>query len=355
MSYSDRHLAQRVAASGGRRASARPGGADWDSSVRTASTANTGAPRPRPAAQNRETVDGSQSRRPTGKDSPRRYDPAVHRLNSNHLCWPPEADAPDSATIDSNSDGPGALAPAPAADTQAQLYAQLQDVVLRVSQTALDHKRGEAQTQARLDAFLVLVSEQDALVEQLRRENASLAREKDALLQFRRQGLLYESHRLRERPGREGGAAPGHAEERKLDDWLRQEYSRVGGGDSGPSRRGQAHLFDSLSPSVRALARSLAAQLHDERARRLNIEEQSSRMMGEQQLALARLESQLQARPLATAAGSPPRAMPLRQQQPSTPCTTSLQQTDRAGLSPGSPAHDDAEAILADIRTRYNL
>lgn len=226
--------------------------------------------------------------------------------------------------------------------SQLQLVSQLHEVVLRLSHGALSEKQQLAGLQQRLDAYAALVKEQDRMIDDLRAMNARLEREREALIAFRRQDLRRDLHLLNgrnaaaaggssamARGGRGGGVGVASAfSPAAVEELVRTEYAR----SNGLSLDATKDFIEVLHPRGKKLVLSLAARLLDERARRLDAEEQCSAMLGEQQLAMQRMEARLEA--TSTTGGSHSAwATPLP-----TPRMTS--NVPRAPASPGSPFTD---------------
>jgi hypothetical protein len=131
-------------------------------------------------------------------------------------------------------------------------------VVVQLSQCAVSEKHKYSHLQKRLDAYAQLVREQDRMIEELKALNSRLVKEKEALLSFRREG-----------------------DEGEEEAWL------AAGGSAAEAATGQQ------TPKSKEFAASLVAQLRDEKRQRLAVEEQSSRMIGEQQVTIHRLEEKL--------------------------------------------------------------
>lgn len=162
--------------------------------------------------------------------------------------------------MDGASGNLGPSSSASSSSAQISLFAQLQDVVVRLSQAARADKGQLSAMTAKLDSYERLVREQDKMIDDLRAMNARLMKEKEALSSFR------------------GGVPqPGAlAAAMALDD------------DES------AAAAVSATPKTRTFVQSLVNQLRDEKRHRYEVEEQSSRMIGEQQLTIHRLEERIQ-------------------------------------------------------------
>ncbi|EAN86101.1 hypothetical protein C3747_7g470 [Trypanosoma cruzi] len=169
----------------------------------------------------------------------------------------------------------------PVNEPQVELMSQLQDVVVRLSQSAVGEKQRLAHMQQRLDAYAALMREQDRMIDELRGMNIRLQKERDALILFRQQSLNHDLH-LMNNLENDGG----------IDEEARRAYAKYEGQKNsyGTPCNGS---FGAMTPRSRGFVRSLVAQLRDERRKRLEVEEQSSRMIGEQQLTIQRLEDRL--------------------------------------------------------------
>ncbi|ESL10384.1 hypothetical protein TRSC58_01885 [Trypanosoma rangeli SC58] len=170
----------------------------------------------------------------------------------------------------------------PMNEPQVELMSQLQDVVVRLSKSAVGEKQRLAHMQQRLDAYAALVREQDRMIDELRGMNIRLQKERDALISFRQQSLNHDLQ-LMNNLENDGG----------IDEEVRRAYTKFEGQQSpyGASYNGSVGAV--APPYSRGFVHSLVAQLRDERRKRLEVEEQSSRMIGEQQVTIQRLEDRL--------------------------------------------------------------
>lgn len=157
------------------------------------------------------------------------------------------------------------------ATPQMELFTQLQDVVVRLSQSAVSEKSKLAHMEKQLQAYEKLVKEQDRMIEELRGFNSKLQKEKDAMVAFRRA-----------EGNSDGGATPINLSARGS-----RGYSPPGGHDEA------AYLLSSVTPKSKSFVQSLVDQLREEKKLRLQVEEQSSKMIGEQQLMIHRLEDRV--------------------------------------------------------------
>ncbi len=217
--------------------------------------------------------------------------------------------------------------------------------------------------QKRLDAYAQLVREQDRMIEELKALNSKLIKEKEALLSFRRDEDDGDDYR--------GGAAA-----------LAHDLETTG-----------------HTPKSKEFVQSLVGQLRDEKRQRLAVEEQSSRMIGEQQLTIHRLEEKLKhagaavlhvsphrnsngltrqgqspssraVLPLATkvlptpsphvvVASPPVSAAMSRSSSVSAPAESSVSAAAPVSVAPSTTAPvnsmEDATAILQEIRRRHGL
>ncbi|PWU98052.1 hypothetical protein C4B63_13g275 [Trypanosoma cruzi] len=169
----------------------------------------------------------------------------------------------------------------PVNEPQVELMSQLQDVVVRLSQSAVGEKQRLAHMQQRLDAYAALMREQDRMIDELRGMNIRLQKERDALILFRQQSLNHDLH-LMNNLENDGG----------IDEEARRAYAKYEGQKNSYGTPYNGSL-GAMTPRSRGFVRSLVAQLRDERRKRLEVEEQSSRMIGEQQLTIQRLEDRL--------------------------------------------------------------
>lgn len=131
------------------------------------------------------------------------------------------------------------------------LVHQLEMVVAQLSHAASGESSKLAHMQAQLDAYQSLVNEQDRMIDELRSLNAKLQKERDALAAFRPTDGLHPPDDL-------DCLATAHA-----------------------------------TPKTKSFVQSLVDQLKEEKRLRLQVEEQSSRMIGEQQVTIHRLEDRL--------------------------------------------------------------
>ena len=141
---------------------------------------------------------------------------------------------------------------------QFKLFSQLQEVVVQLSQCAVSEKQKFSHMQKRLDAYAQLVKEQDRMIEELKALNSKLVKEKEALMSFRHVDTA--------------------TDDRYLDDIAVEE------------RHAEHGDLSVNTPKSKQFMQSLISQLREEKRQRLAVEEQSSRMIGEQQLAIHRLE-----------------------------------------------------------------
>ncbi|ORC93079.1 uncharacterized protein TM35_000024050 [Trypanosoma theileri] len=174
-----------------------------------------------------------------------------------------------------------ANAPPSVGGFQVELLTQLQDVVVRLSQSAVGEKQRLSHMQQRLDAYAALVREQDHMIDELRGMNIKLQKEKDTLIAFRQQSLNHDFHVMNHLEN-DGG----------IDEEVCRAFAQHEGRQSSYGMSFNNSL-GTMTPQVRSFVRSLVAQLRDERRKRLEVEEQSSRMIGEQQLTIQRLEDRL--------------------------------------------------------------
>ncbi|EKF27695.1 hypothetical protein MOQ_008574 [Trypanosoma cruzi marinkellei] len=179
----------------------------------------------------------------------------------------------------------------PVNEPQVELMSQLQDVVVRLSQSAVGEKQRLAHMQQRLDAYAALMREQDRMIDELRGMNIRLQKERDALILFRQQSLNHDLH-LMNNLENDGG----------IDEEARRAYAKYEGQKSSYGTSCDCSL-GAMTPRSRGFVRSLVAQLRDERRKRLEVEEQSSRMIGEQQLTIQRLEDRLRPQVMAPRSG----------------------------------------------------
>ncbi|KEG08465.1 hypothetical protein DQ04_07121000 [Trypanosoma grayi] len=170
----------------------------------------------------------------------------------------------------------------PVGEPQVELLSQLQNVVVRLSQNAVGEKQRWSHMQQRIDAYAALVREQDRMIDELRGMNIKLQKEKDALIAFRQQSLNHDFH-LMNKLEVDGG----------IDDEVRRAYAHHDRSQASHGMTYGINPLSTMSPTVRNFVRSLVAQLRDERRKRLEVEEQSSQMIGEQQLTIQRLEDRL--------------------------------------------------------------
>jgi hypothetical protein len=159
---------------------------------------------------------------------------------------------------------------------QMALFGQLQDVVVKLSQAAVSEKSKLAHMQKQLDSYQVLVKEQDRVIDELRSVNAKLQKERDALVAFR-------------------GASSAHLEVVAPDYQLLPETPKSRRSASlGHSPSATNGVDECLSvPKSKSFVQSLVDQLREEKRLRYQVEEQSSLMIGEQQITIHRLEERL--------------------------------------------------------------
>ncbi|RNF06491.1 uncharacterized protein Tco025E_07547 [Trypanosoma conorhini] len=209
----------------------------------------------------------------------------------------------------------------PTNEPQVELMSQLQDVVVRLSRCAVGEKQRLAHMQQRLDAYAALVREQDRMIDELRGMNIRLQKEKDALISFRQQSLNHDLQ-LMNHLENDGG----------IDEEVRRTYAKFEGRQSSYEACCNGSLR-AMTPRSRGFVRSLVAQLRDERRKRLEVEEQSSRMIGEQQVTIQRLEDRL--RPQAVA---PRSSLAARMESPQ---ASSHKKTSNGGDASNTPVQFD--------------
>lgn len=176
-------------------------------------------------------------------------------------------------------------------EQQLELFGKLQQVVVQLTHSAAEEKSKLVRMQQRLDSFEALVKDQDRMICELRSMNARLQKEKDALTSFRQvpgmdQLEAYVSHQ-------ETDATPPQARRQQ-----QHQVSNV----LQQTPASQYHHDESLAsgnvvtPKTKTFVQSLVDQLKEEKRLRYQVEEQSSRMIGEQQLTIHRLEDRLTVR-----------------------------------------------------------
>jgi hypothetical protein len=172
--------------------------------------------------------------------------------------------------------------PSTLATSGAELCAQLQDLVVRISQAALRDSNKIIQCEKRLESYAQLLKDQDRMIDELRGMNAKLVKENEALLLFRQSS------------GRSSAAHVRFTSDRLP---MHEPEDRRRAGQLEHASPYEAEVFTSISasstPKTKTLVQSLIDQLKEEKKNRLEVEEQSSRMIGEQQLTIHRLEERL--------------------------------------------------------------
>jgi hypothetical protein len=229
------------------------------------------------------TIQQQRTRSPVVSRQPVAYHtPSLHFQHQNHTQQIENWSLPATPSMNSGGgDGAG--------EQQLELFGKLQQVVVQLTHSAADEKSKLIRMQQRIDSYDALVKDQDRMICELRAMNARLQKEKDALASFRQQpGMDQHSHY------HEIDATP-------------TTHSRLQ--QQQPSSRGFQQLVaplyhqdesiaggSAVTPKTKSFVQSLVDQLKDEKRLRYQVEEQSSRMIGEQQLTIHRLEDRLTVR-----------------------------------------------------------
>jgi hypothetical protein len=226
------------------------------------------------------------------------------------------------------------------AGEQLELFGKLQQVVVQLTHSAADEKAKQTRLQQRLESYEMLVKDQDRMICELRAMNARLQKERDALSSFRQpsahhhDAFVDELHhdpaaavtplRGRQAAGTRGSPAAGVT--------LQHDESLAAGAAA-------------VTPKTKTFVQSLVDQLKEEKRLRYQVEEQSSRMMGEQQLTIHRLEERLHRNGGSSPAGG-------RSPRASVGATRS---STMVGVmqSPEGDEHDPSRSMMAPTTDRF--
>ena len=154
------------------------------------------------------------------------------------------------------------------APTQRQLFGELQQVVVQLSQTALGDQQRISSLTGKIREYEALLMDQEQMIEELEELNVKLVSERNSLRSF---GGSFGS---RPSTALEGSAAAPNLNACALD--------AAADARTGPSTASQQTIVSSMIHSIR-----------EEKRQRLLVEETSSKIIAEQQLAIHRLEQQL--------------------------------------------------------------
>ncbi|KPA80033.1 hypothetical protein ABB37_05053 [Leptomonas pyrrhocoris] len=159
-------------------------------------------------------------------------------------------------------------------DSAVALLSELQHVVTQISRQIVDERRHAGHLQDQICSLEEVVTEQDAMLDQLNRENESMQQEKAHIMRLYQQKLRrnveeqrggvpkhHEVIHLRSQPTF-ATAAPISAAE--VDRYVLAEFDRLPSHLSAAAGRGgnrSTDPFDELSPAVTAVLRSLATQV----------------------------------------------------------------------------------------------
>lgn len=171
-------------------------------------------------------------------------------------------------------------------EQQLELFGKLQQVVVQLTHSAADEKAKQVRMQQRLDSYEVLVKDQDRMICELRAMNSRLQKERDALSTFR-----------------QGANDPFHFQNESVISNTTPSRQQAPAKLNSPATGAQSTLFHNdeflatggtaVTPKTKSFVQSLVDQLKEEKRLRYQVEEQSSRMIGEQQLTIHRLEDRL--------------------------------------------------------------
>ncbi|KAL7694896.1 hypothetical protein NQL31_004088 [Lotmaria passim] len=294
-------------------------------------------------------------------------------------------------------------------EAASSLLSQLQHVVVQISRQIVEERRHAGQLQGQINSLETVVREQDAMLDQLNRENEALQQEKaHAMKSYQhelrrsvevRRGAASELHgQVSIRAGPAAATAPISAA--AVDRCVCAEFDRWSASTRRDGVPAAASPFDEVSPIVASVLRSLAAQLLQLRqARQLECEVEEAGKQLDRDATLKTVNSPCssdgaatssldahnapfsslsrrpRARELDPSKASPPRtahhsppepaaakcfAASSKQRRavesaPQSSAPASSRAHSESSASAENAIYEDAATILSDIRARYGL